>query len=151
MKIIITEIQNLGLIDKLVNIIDKHGFKAGIRAVGSFNNLYKILGKETLYTLLVGIGFDPINNVKVIKKSTGTPKIFFKGLSHSGLNALLKQSEPLYLLKIYDHYFLYQRQGENQFVYMAGLGKISIKTLLDIIGLKDVNIWEIIDLYRKEE
>ena len=48
MEIIITENQHSSLKNNLIDVINRFGIGGGIKTVGSFKVLLKIIGKETL-------------------------------------------------------------------------------------------------------
>ena len=155
MKIIITESQKESLKNSLIKLIDRSGFDGGIKAVGSFGRLLKIIGKETLYTILVQHGFDPINKVKIVQHSLDVPRNFFGSISHSGINNLLNNYGPMFLLMIDNKYYIYQDQGKENLFFGEFDGVIPEETfqnsVLYPLGLKGLDIGKVIDLYYSDE
>lgn len=155
MKIIITESQNESLKNNLMKLINRSGFDAAMKAVGSFDRLLKIIGKETLYTILVQHGFDPVNKVKIITSSIFVPRNFFDRISHSGINNLLNNYGPMFLLMIDNKYYIYQDQGKENLFFGEFDGVIPEETfqnsVLYPLGLKGLDIGKVIDLYYSDE
>jgi len=155
MKIIITESQNESLKNNLMKLINRSGFDAAMKAVGSFDRLVNLLGKETVYPILVQHGFDPINKVKIITSSIFVPRNFFDRISHSGINNLLNKYGPMFLLMIDNEYYIYQDQGKENLFFGEFDGVIPEETFQNSVlyprGLSGINIGKVIDLYYTEE
>jgi len=159
MKIIITESQNESLKNNLMKLINRSGFDAAMKAVGSFDRLVNIIGKETVYSILVQHGFDPVNKVKMVQSRFDVPRGFFEQqfgyISVVGINTLLNRFGPMFLIMINNKYYLYQDQHrENLFVaeYDGLISEEDFQNyILNHIGLKGLDIGKVIDLYYTEE
>jgi hypothetical protein len=159
MKIIITESQNESLKNSLMKLINRSGFDAAMKAVGSFDRLVNLLGKETVYSILTQHGFDPVNNLKIVPSRYDVPRGFFEQqfgfISVVGINTLLNRFGPMFLFMIDNKYYLYQDQHkENLFVgeYDGLIPEESFQnSILYPLGLKGLDIGKVIDLYYTEE
>jgi len=160
MKIIITESQKESLKINLMKIINRSGFDAGVKAVGSFDRLVNILGKETVYSILVQHGFDPVNKVKMVQSRFDIPNSFFNDfgfLKMMGVNHLLNRFGPMFLFMINNRYYLYQDQGnDNEKLFIREYDDVVPEEdfqnyILNHIGLKGLDIGKVIDLYYTEE
>ena len=159
MKIIITESQNESLKNNLMKLINRSGFDAAMKAVGSFDRLVNIIGKETVYSILVQHGFDPMNKVKMVQSRFDVPRGFFESpfdyISVVGINTLLNRFGPMFLFMINNKYYLYQDQHREKLFIAEYDGLISEEDfqnyILNHIGLKGLDIGKVIDLYYTEE
>jgi hypothetical protein len=159
MKIIITESQNESLKNSLMKLINRSGFDAAMKAVGSFDRLVNIIGKETVYSILVQNGFDPVNKVKMVQSRFDVPRGFFESpfdyISVVGINTLLNRFGPMFLFMINNKYYLYQDQHKEKLFIAEYDGLISEEDfqnyILNHIGLKGLDIGKVIDLYYTEE
>jgi hypothetical protein len=159
MKIIITESQNESLKNNLMKIINRSGFDAAIKTVGSFDRLVKMIGKETVYSILVKHGFDPVNKLKMVQSRFDVPIGFFNErfgyISVVGINTLLNRFGPMFLFMLNNKYYLYQDQyKENLFVgeYDGLISEEDFQNyILNPLGLKGLDIGKVIDLYYTEE
>jgi hypothetical protein len=159
MKIIITESQNESLKNNLMKLINRSGFVATMKAVGSFDRLVNIIGKETVYSILVKHGFDPVNKVKMVQSRFDVPRGFFESpfdyISVVGINTLLNRFGPMFLFMINNKYYLYQDQHREKLFIAEYDGLISEEDfqnyILNHIGLKGLDIGKVIDLYYTEE
>lgn len=161
MKIILTENQHSSLKNNLMEVITRFGIDAGIKAVGSFNTLLKIIGKESLYDVLLQHGFDPV--FKIVTSRFDVPREFFYLNIYSSLSSFLNQWGPMFLFTIDNKYYLYQDQNRlNIFIgeydnvidpEQGGIidGDLFQDSILKPLGLKGLNIGKVIDLYYTEE
>ena len=144
-----------------MEVINRFGIDAGIKAVGSFNTLLKIIGKESLYDVLLQHGFDPV--FKIVTSQFDVPRELQQGFTED-LTGFLNQWGPMFLFTIDNKYYLYQDQ--NRFKIFIGEyddliddpdqdGIIDEDIFQDLIlkplGLKGLNIGKVIDLYYTEE
>ena len=60
-----TEEQKETLVDKLLYMIDLHGFDVAVSTVGSVKNLVKVIGKDNFETVLIEHKFDP-NEIQLV-------------------------------------------------------------------------------------
>jgi hypothetical protein len=154
MKIIITENQHSSLKNNLMEVINRFGVDAGIKAVGSFNTLLKIIGKESLYDVLLQHGFDPV--FKIVTSRFDVPREFFYLNIYSSLSSFLNNWGPMFLFTIDNKHYLYQDQvGKRVTLGLEQDGIIDEDIFQDLIlkplGLKGLNIGKVIDLYYTEE
>jgi hypothetical protein len=154
MKIIITENQHSSLKNNLMEVINRFGVDAGIKAVGSFNTLLKIIGKESLYDVLLQHGFDPV--FKIVTSRFDVPREFFYLNIYSSLSSFLNNWGPMFLFTIDNKHYLYQDQvGKRVTLGLEQDGIIDEDIFQDLIlkplGLKGINIGKVIDLYYTEE
>jgi hypothetical protein len=130
-----------------------------MKAVGSFDRLVNIIGKETVYSILVQNGFDPVNKVKMVQSRFDVPRGFFESpfdyISVVGINTLLNRFGPMFLFMINNKYYLYQDQHKEKLFIAEYDGLISEEDfqnyILNHIGLKGLDIGKVIDLYYTEE
>ena len=92
-----------------MEVINRFGVGAGIKAVGSFNVLLKIIGKETLYDILVQHGFDPV--FKIVTSRFDVPRELYYLKIYSSLSGFLNQWGPMFLFTIDNKHYLYQDQN----------------------------------------
>jgi hypothetical protein len=152
-KIIITEEQKETLVDKLLYMIDLHGFDVAVSTVGSVKNLVKVIGKDNFETVLIEHKFDP-NEIQLVTSIYDVSDSFymFGGVVRQKLMRYLNDFGPMFLLKIGGNRFLYQNQGDDEYfaseydykpmedvLNYAGLSKLKIK---DVITLFDDKIVE---------
>lgn len=162
MKIILTENQHSSLKNNLMEVINRFGIDAGIKAVGSFNTLLKIIGKESLYDVLLQHGFDPV--FKIVTSRFEIPRELYYLKIYSSLSGFLNHWGPMFLFTIDNKHYLYQDQRwSNIFIgeYDDLIddpeqdGVIDEDIFQDLIlkplGLKGLNIGKVIDLYYTEE
>ena len=162
MKIILTENQHISLKNNLMEVINRFGVGAGIKAVGSFNVLLKIIGKETLYDILVQHGFDPV--FKIVTSRFDVPRELYYLKIYSSLSGFLNQWGPMFLFTIDNKHYLYQDQnglkifiGEYDDLIddsdQDGIIDEDIfqDLILNPLGLKGLNIGKVIDLYYTDE
>lgn len=157
MKIIITENQNDKLKKNLINIINRSGFNAGIKAVGTFNNLFRIIGKDALYDVLVTHNFDP-DDIVMVTSYRDVPDDFYRwaGLKQKDVMENLNNWGPMFLVTIGDGTFLYQEQPTNPirvkpyFKHQYG-GFITEEKIMKHAGLEGITIKDVIDIYFTEE
>jgi hypothetical protein len=142
-----------------MKLINRSGFDAAMKAVGSFDRLVNIIGKETVYSILVQNGFDPVNKVKMVQSRFDVPRGFFESpfdyISVVGINTLLNRFGPMFLFMINNKYYLYQDQHKEKLFIAEYDGLISEEDfqnyILNHIGLKGLDIGKVIDLYYTEE
>ena len=142
-----------------MKLINRSGFVAAMKAVGSFDRLVNIIGKETVYSILVKHGFDPVNKVKMVQSRFDVPRGFFESpfdyISVVGINTLLNRFGPMFLFMINNKYYLYQDQHREKLFIAEYDGLISEEDfqnyILNHIGLKGLDIGKVIDLYYTEE
>jgi hypothetical protein len=157
MKIIITESQNESLKNNLMKVINRSGFDVAIKSVGSFNRLVKILGKETLYSILTQHGFDPVNNIEIIQSQFDVPEVFLgdRFISRVGVNELLNNYGPMFLFILDNNHYLYQNQNKQNLFVGKHDGVIPEESfqyhILYPLGLKGLDIGKVIDLYYTDE
>jgi hypothetical protein len=159
MKIIITESQNESLKNNLMKVINRSGFDVAVKVVGSFNRLVKILGKETLYSILTQHGFDPVNNIEIIQSRFDVPSDFFRDhfsfISVVGINNLLNSYGPMFLFILDNKHYLYQDQHRENLFVSKHDGVIQEEdfqnSILYPLGLKGLDIGKVIDLYYTDE
>ena len=162
MKIILTENQHSSLKNNLMEVINRFGIDAGIKAVGSFNTLLKIIGKESLYDVLIQHGFDPV--FKIVTSRFDVPRELYYLKIYSSLSSFLNHWGPMFLFTIDNKHYLYQNQnGLNIFIgeyddliddpEQDGIIDEDIfqDLILKPLGLKGINIGKVIDLYYTEE
>ena len=161
MKIILTENQHSSLKNNLMEVINRFGIDAGIKAVGSFNTLLKIIGKESLYDVLLQHGFDPV--FKIVTSRFEVPRELYYLKIYSSLSGFLNHWGPMFLFTIDNKDYLYQDQnGPNIFISeydnvidpeQEGIIDEDIfqDLILKPLGLKGLNIGKVIDLYYTEE
>jgi len=169
MKIIITENQHSSLKNNLIDVINRFGIGAGIKTVGSFKVLLKIIGKETLYDILKQLGFDPV--FKIVTSKFDVPrelyylKIYSSVLSiKEKISSFLNHWGPMFLFTIDNKNYLYQDQnGLKIFIgeyddliddpEQDGIIDEDIfqDLILNPLGLKGIDIGKVIDLYYTEE
>ena len=162
MKIILTENQHSSLKNNLMEVINRFGIDAGIKAVGSFNTLLKIIGKESLYDVLLQHGFDPV--FKIVTSRFEVPRELYYLKIYSSLSGFLNQWGPMFLFTIDNKHYLYQDQNGLK-IFIGDYdhliddpdqdGIIDEDIFQDLIlkplGLKGLNIGKVIDLYYTEE
>ena len=162
MEIIITENQHSSLKNNLIDVINRFGIGGGIKTVGSFKVLLKIIGKETLYDILQQHGFDPV--FKIVTSRFDVPREFRNYLDiYRSVPSFLNQWGAMFLFTIDNKHYLYQDQNRlNIFIgeYDNVIdpeqdGIIDEDIFQDLIlkplGLKGLNIGKVIDLYYTEE
>ena len=162
MKIILTENQHSSLKNNLMEVINRFGIDAGIKAVGSFNTLLKIIGKESLYDVLIQHGFDPV--FKIVTSRFEVPRELYYLKIYSSLSGFLNHWGPMFLFTIDNKDYLYQDQNGLK-IFIGDYdhliddpdqdGIIDEDIFQDLIlkplGLKGLNIGKVIDLYYTEE
>jgi len=162
MKIILTENQHSSLKNNLMEVINRFGIDAGIKAVGSFNTLLKIIGKESLYDVLIQHGFDPV--FKIVTSRFEVPRELYYLKIYSSLSGFLNHWCPMFLFTIDNKDYLYQDQNGLK-IFIGDYdhliddpdqdGIIDEDIFQDLIlkplGLKGLNIGKVIDLYYTEE
>lgn len=162
MKIILTENQHSSLKNNLMEVINRFGIDAGIKAVGSFNTLLKIIGKESLYDVLIQHGFDPV--FKIVTSRFEVPRELYYLKIYSSLSGFLNHWGPMFLFTIDNKDYLYQDQNGLK-IFIGEYddliddpnqdGIIDEDIFQDLIlkplGLKGLNIGKVIDLYYTEE
>ena len=162
MKIILTENQHSSLKNNLMEVINRFGIDAGIKAVGSFNTLLKIIGKESLYDVLLQHGFDPV--FKIVTSRFEVPRELYYLKIYSSLSGFLNHWGPMFLFTIDNKDYLYQDQNGLK-IFIGDYdhliddpdqdGIIDEDIFQDLIlkplGLKGLNIGKVIDLYYTEE
>jgi hypothetical protein len=145
-----------------MEVINRFGIDAGIKAVGSFNTLLKIIGKESLYDVLIQHGFDPV--FKIVTSRFEVPRELYYLKIYSSLSGFLNHWGPMFLFTIDNKDYLYQdKNGLKIFIgeYDDLIddpdqdGIIDEDIFQDLIlkplGLKGLNIGKVIDLYYTEE
>ena len=162
MKIILTENQHSSLKNNLMEVINRFGIDAGIKAVGSFNTLLKIIGKESLYDVLLQHGFDPV--FKIVTSRFDVPREFHYLDIYRSVPSFLNQWGAMFLFTIDNKDYLYQDQNGLK-IFIGEYddliddpdqdGIIDEDIFQDLIlkplGLKGLNIGKVIDLYYTEE
>jgi len=161
MKIIITENQHSSLKNNLIDVINRFGIGAGIKTVGSFKVLLKIIGKETLYDILKQHGFDPV--FKIVTSRFDVPRELYYLDIYRSVPSFLNQWGPMFLFMIDNKHYLYQDQNRvNIFISeyddvidpeQDGIIDEAIfqDLILNPLGLKGIDIGKVIDLYYTEE
>ena len=161
MKIILTENQHSSLKNNLMEVINRFGIDAGIKAVGSFNTLLKIIGKESLYDVLLQHGFDPV--FKIVTSRFDVPREFHYLDIYRSVPSFLNQWGAMFLFTIDNKHYLYQDQNRpNIFIgeydnvidpEQEGIiyGDDFQDLILKPLGLKGLNIGKVIDLYYTDE
>ena len=161
MKIIITENQHSSLKNNLIDVINRFGISSGIKTVGSFKVLLKIIGKETLYDILKQHGFDPV--FKIVTSRFDVPREFNYLDIYRSVPSFLNQWGPMFLFMIDNKHYLYQDQnrvnvfiGEYDDVIDPEQDGIIDEddfqdSILNPLGLKGLNIGKVIDFYYTEE
>ena len=152
MKIILTELQNESLKNKLMNVINSVGFEMGVIVSGSFNNLLNIIGKDGLYDALVQSGFDT-NKIEMITSKYDIPSDWYSNISNlkNTLNILLNKWGPMYLLKIQAHRILFQPQGDTNLWIVEHIGSMPEEEFLKTFSLTGLDVNKVINLYFEEE
>jgi hypothetical protein len=118
-----------------------------------------MIGKETVYSILVKHGFDPVNKLKMVQSRFDVPIGFFNErfgyISVVGINTLLNRFGPMFLFMLNNKYYLYQDQyKENLFVgeYDGLISEEDFQNyILNPLGLKGLDIGKVIELYYTEE
>ena len=145
-----------------MEVINRFGIDAGIKAVGSFNTLLKIIGKESLYDVLLQHGFDPV--FKIVTSRFEVPRELYYLKIYSSLSGFLNHWGPMFLFTIDNKDYLYQDQNGLK-IFIGEYddliddsdqdGIIDEDIFQDLIlkplGLKGLNIGKVIDLYYTEE
>jgi len=162
MEIIITENQHSSLKNNLIDVINRFGIGGGIKTVGSFKVLLKIIGKETLYDILLQHGFDPVS--KIVTSRFDVPREFHYLDIYRSVPSFLNQWGAMFLFTIDNKHYLYQDQnGLKIFIgeyddliddpEQDGIidGDDFQDLILKPLGLKGLNIGKVIDLYYTEE
>ena len=162
MEIIITENQHSSLKNNLIDVINRFGIGAGIKTVGSFKVLLKIIGKESLYDILQQHGFDPV--FKIVTSRFDVPREFHYLDIYRSVPSFLNQWGAMFLFTIDNKDYLYQDQRwSNIFIgeyddliddpEQDGIIDEDIfqDLILKPLGLKGLNIGKVIDLYYTEE
>ena len=155
MKIIITENQHSSLKNNLIDVINRFGISSGIKTVGSFKVLLKIIGKETLYDILKQHGFDPV--FKIVTSRFDVPREFNYLDIYRSVPSFLNQWGPMFLFTIDNKHYLYQDQNGLK-IFIGEYDENGIideddfqDSILNPLGLKGINIGKVIDLYYTEE
>lgn len=148
MKIIITEEQKETLVDKLLNIIDRHGFDVAVSTVGSVKNLVKVIGKDNFENVLINHQFNP-NEIELVTSVYDVPSRFsaYVGAERSTLMKNLNNFGPMYLLKIDNSEFLYQNQGDYEYFATDYTGNTSMEEALNYFGLSKLKIKDVITIF----
>ena len=162
MEIIITENQHSSLKNNLIDVINRFGIGGGIKTVGSFKVLLKIIGKETLYDILLQQGFNPVS--KIVTSRFDVPREFHYLDIYRSVPSFLNQWGAMFLFTIDNKDYLYQDQNGLK-IFIGDYdhliddpdqdGIIDEDIFQDLIlkplGLKGLNIGKVIDLYYTEE
>jgi hypothetical protein len=147
MKIIITEEQKETLVDKLLYMIDLHGFDVAVSTVGSVKNLVKVIGKDNFETVLIEHKFDP-NEIRLVTSVHDVPGTFYLyGVLRSRLMKNLNDFGPMFLLKIGADRFLYQNQGNDEYFASDYSGYAQMDEVLNYAGLTKLKIKDVITLF----
>jgi len=150
-KIIITEEQKETLVDKLLYMIDLHGFDVAVSTVGSVKNLVKVIGKDNFENVLINHQFNP-NEIELVTSTYDVPNAFFAygGVVRSKFIKHLNDFGPMYLLKLGTDRYIYQDQGDYEYFvdetgdapmkdalrYTIGMSKLKIKDVITIFDDK---------------
>ena len=146
-KIIITEEQKETLVDKLLYMIDLHGFDVAVSTVGSVKNLVKVIGKDNFETVLIDRKLDP-NEIKLVTSTYDVPDTFtrFGGVDRNKLLRFLNRFGPMYLLTIGDDSVLYQNQDDTEY-FTTAFGFSPMERTLDRVGLTKLKIKDVITIF----
>ena len=145
-KIIITEEQKETLVDKLLYMIDLHGFDVAVSTVGSVKNLVKAIGKDNFETVLIEHKFDP-NEIRLVTSVHDVPGTFYLyGVLRSRLMKNLNDFGPMFLLKIGGNRFLYQNQGDDEY-FASEYDYKPMEDVLNYAGLTKLKIKDVITLF----
>jgi hypothetical protein len=151
MKIVITESQNSHLVSKLTDLINRFDFGKAVTAVGSVKNLVKLIGKDTLYNILLDLGLSEIKETELITSRYDIPTAFYQNSEYLTNYALklLNKHGPMYLFRINGERFLYQNHGPIKLFISEYYGRIP--NYDDIVNFKQNDLAELIELYYQEE
>ena len=147
MKIIITEEQKETVVDKLLNIIDRHGFDVAVSTVGSVKNLVKVIGKDNFENVLINHQFNP-NEIELVTSTYDVPDTFirFGGVDCNRILRFLNRFGPMYLLTIGDDSVLYQNQDDTEY-FTTAFGFSPMERTLDRVGLSKLKINDVIKIF----
>jgi hypothetical protein len=147
-KIIITEEQKETLVDKLLYMIDLHGFDVAVSTVGSVKNLVKVIGKDNFETVLIEHKFDP-NEIQLVTSIYDVSDSFymFGGVVRQKLMKYLNDFGPMFLLKIGGNRFLYQNQGNDEYFASDYSGYTQMDEVLNYAGLTKLKIKDVITIF----
>ena len=148
--------------NNLIDVINRFGIGGGIKTVGSFKVLLKIIGKETLYDILLQQGFNPVS--KIVTSRFDVPREFHYLDIYRSVPSFLNQWGAMFLFTIDNKHYLYQDQnglkifiGEYDDLIddsdQDGIIDEDIfqDLILNPLGLKGLNIGKVIDLYYTDE